>query len=805
MGEFLSHPGVPLKEHLKEVGRRCEEIIELTPLNWDKEWLKKIAYTIGLGHDFGKYTTFFQKHLRGEGKSNEKSRHAFLSSIFTAYSLLSLFPSEGQNFPPYFYAPLLAFLSVFHHHTDLSYPENEIPLSTYLDDPPRFINAPNEPRPHRTRLINTYQQIEDIKSYGLAEAEVFYGEEAGLSSLRDFLNKGWLDTLRRLRKLWKKFQQEGEELRLELFWLFVILYSTLLDSDKKSAGRITTPRRRFIPYDLVEVYKNKVLYLRTPHPLDSLREKIYKCVLQKIENISLNEHLFSLTAPTGSGKTLTALACALKLRRRIEQEKGYSPRIIYALPFINIIEQNYSIFREVLSLGIEDFLKNEHSYLIAHHHLAEVIYREEEEEKTPEEAYHLFEAWDSEIIVTTFVQLFYSIIGYKNSFLRKLHNIAGSIILLDEVQNVPVEYWQVIGKTLSSLVNYLNCYVVLLTATQPFFLPQDKRIELVETPKEKFKGLNRVVMHFSENINSKEDFINWLKKSYKPDYSYLVVVNTIPSSIDIYQRVRDVLKPAHLFYLSTNIIPKQRRERIQKIKKLLSKDEKPFLVSTQVVEAGVDLDFDIAIRDIGPLDSLVQIAGRCNREGQKPLGLFYVLHFENESCKVYRHIHISSTLELLKEKGREGRGIKEEEFIELVEEFFKTIHYKVGTNESKEIWEAILDLRFYCDEMSSISQFQLIKEDIPEVEIFVEMDRKATKVWEQFLSLKEEKELSKRRELFLKIRKDFYDYVVAVPKERAEKNPPPSCGSFLFIPISQLDDFYSEETGFKWEGETAIW
>jgi len=809
MQEFFSHPDFILKEHLRDVAKRCAENIESLPLEWDRQSLKEVAYIMGLCHDFGKYTTFFQNHLL-KGEKSEKSRHAFISAVFTAWTLQAWLSRQEMKLPEMRYIPLLGFFAVFHHHTDLTFPEEDIPLSNYLNDPPHFLSASNEPQPHRTRLTNASEQIEDIKRNALSELEAFYEREEGFPPIRSFLEADWLATLRKLNCLWKRFEEESDMLKWKVFWLLLILYSTLIDCDKKSAVKLITPKRRCIPSHLVEMYKERIIRRRNPHPLDSLREKIYASVLRKIEGVSLDNRLLSLTAPTGSGKTLTSLACALKLRERIEQEKGYSPRIIYALPFINIIEQNYQVFKEIFSLGLPDFKENEHIYLLAHHHLAEITYKEAEEERTTEEAYHLIEAWDSEIIVTTFIQLFYSILGYKNSFLRKFHRIVGSIILLDEVQSVPVEYWEVIGKVLSSLAEHLNCYIILLTATQPFILPEEKKVELVEEPRENFKGLNRLTMHFSGEKKGKDEIIKWLKAIYKPIHSYLLVVNTIPTSIELYWKIKRFLKPRYLFYLSTNIIPKQRQERIRKIKELLDKGEKPFLVSTQVVEAGVDLDFDIAIRDIGPIDSLIQVAGRCNREGKKDMGEIFVIHLDDEANKVYRGIHISTAIEVLREIVGQNGEVQEEEFIELVELFFRKIKYKVRKKDSEDILEAILNLRFsskhFSSKDASIRDFELIKEDIPEVEIFVEMDDKASAVWEEFNRLREEKNLAKRRERFLAIRKDFYDYVVAVPIERVRSNRPQPCeGNFYFIPKEQLEEFYSVETGFKCEEETAIW
>ncbi len=792
--QFFSHPDVPLQDHLKEVAQRSEKIIHSLPLSNEKTLIAKASYIIGLSHDFGKYTSFFQRHLL----KNEKvkgSEHSFLSALFAAWNLQLLKEVE--------ILPLIGFFVVLRHHSDLSFPEDEIPPSRFLKDPPDFLDAPPK---HRERLVTAMKQIADIKRNAYSEIKSFEVKE-GLPNIDEFLNNGWVETLKELRSLWRKFANNRENLqkRIEIFWLTVLLYSVLIDSDKKSAAAIKPPPRKTIPFEIVDTYKRAKFSYDIKQALTSLRERVYESVLNNIEKTDLSRRLLSITAPTGAGKTLTALACALKLRERIEKEKGYSPRIIYVLPYINIIEQNYKVFQEVLALSICDFQENEGNYLIAHHHLAELSYKADEEEKSLIEAYHLIETWESEIIVTTAIQFFYSVLGYKNSFLRKFHNIVGSIILLDEVQILPMEYWSLLGKALSSLTEYFNCYLILLTATQPLILPPEKKIELVENAKENFMSLNRVKLRFVDKPIQKEELIEQLKEIYTPRNSYLLVVNTIPTSIEMYLEVKEKINPQNIFYLSTNIIPKQRKERIEKIKELISKNEKPFLVSTQVVEAGVDLDFDIAIRDIGPIDSLVQVAGRCNREGLKSEGKIFVFRLVNEAERVYRGIHISTTLEVLRERlNKGGEVIEESEFAELVEIFFTKAHDKVSSQESQDLWEALLELKFYSDQ-TSIKDFILIKEDIPEVEIFVEFDEKATRIWKEFQEIMTLTDIGERQEKFLKIKKELYDYIVAVPAERVKKNPPPKNGPFYFIPHQQLKEYYSEETGFIWERKTVIW
>src|SRR5690606_30759958 len=139
----------------------------------------------------------------------------------------------------------------------------------------------------------------------------------------------------------------------------------------------------------------------------------------------------SLTAPTGAGKTLTALTYALELRRRVEDELGWSPRIVYALPFVNIIDQNYDVLRATLQPAVEAGAEMD-ALLVKHHHIAEPEIQEGAEEGTNQS--ELVETWDAEVVVTTFVQLFESLLTVRNSSARKLHNLAGSIVILDEVQ-----------------------------------------------------------------------------------------------------------------------------------------------------------------------------------------------------------------------------------------------------------------------------------------------------------------------------------------------------------------------------------
>jgi CRISPR-associated endonuclease/helicase Cas3 len=230
------------------------------------------------------------------------------------------------------------------------------------------------------------------------------------------------------------------------------------------------------------------------------------------------------------------------------------------------------------------------------------------------------------------------------------------------------------------------------------------------------------------------------------------------------------------------------------------------VVSTQVIEAGVDIDFDIVIRDIGPFDSIVQATGRCNREFRTSQKEVYIFCLNNFATYVYGKIHPDITKGLLKD-----REIQEDCFYEIINEYFGKVKPKINDDKSKYIWEAMLALRFYKDnppEKSDnkilVSEFQLIKETGGYVDIFVEIDEKAKNVWQRYCEeVYKEKNFIKRRIAYFSIRKDFKNYIISVRKDDKIIFPAEVCG-ISYIPKNQLDDFYSMDTGFKKEIE-LVW
>lgn len=373
------------------------------------------------------------------------------------------------------------------------------------------------------------------------------------------------------------------------------------DSDKAAKrGSDVTPGDLWTPF---EADQKRLLEQIAESPVNNARREIYEACLSAANG---PQGVYRLTVPTGGGKTRSGMGFALR-----HAMKHGLDRIIFAIPYTSIIDQTADVYKGIF--GSENVLE--------HHSAIEPPLDPDERETEAELRRQLAsENWDAPIVVTTTVQLFESLFSNKPSRCRKLHNIARSVLVLDEVQTLPVHLLRPILNVLRELVDHYGVTLVLSTATQPAFSGESPYLtgfepeptEIVPDPGRYFEALKRVEYEIEDEQWDWERVAEEMLKHPQA----LCVVNSRKDAVDLFRLLDD----PNALHLSTLMCPAHRRDTLDEIRRRLRDGEPCRVVSTQVVEAGVDLDFPVVLRAIGPLDRIVQAAGRCNREGMLEQG-----------------------------------------------------------------------------------------------------------------------------------------------------------------------------------------
>lgn len=408
--------------------------------------------------------------------------------------------------------------------------------------------------------------------------------------------------------------------------LIRMLLSALVDADRLDSENHASPSKA----ELRELYRVQeaemsLLFGRlqdeleakaaqdalNPKPINALRREMYR---KALSHADLAPGFFSLTLPTGGSKTLTSLGFALQ-----HAAAHGLRRVIYAEPFTTIIEQVAGELRRILEQPGE--------FKVLEHHSN---FRIQEAENPAEEEYLsitelVTENWDVPVIVTTTVRLFQeTLFGNRANQLRRLHNVSGSVIVLDEVQSLPAHLLQPTLDALQFLVDYAGCSVIFCTATPPALerravFPGLKGIrELVPDHQQYFKALQRVHYQF------RSEPVAWAELAAELSGlpQVLCIVNTRQHAADLFKALGTtaMVSSDENYHLSTNMCPLHRQRTLVTIRARLAASLPCRMVSTQLIEAGVDVDFPAVYRALGPLESIVQAAGRCNREQRQQCG-----------------------------------------------------------------------------------------------------------------------------------------------------------------------------------------
>jgi CRISPR-associated endonuclease/helicase Cas3 len=608
-----------LPEHLDQVADRASASADAFG---SRDW----GYCAGLWHDLGKYSSEFQAKLDGKAIQFE---HSGVGAVFACEK------HKERGLP-------LAFAVAGHHAG----------LADYLTGEPGF------PKPLKGRLkenVALMQRLSPLFSPKIASQQI--------PEFPDFLSS--LQNSERVEK-------EAQQRRME-FWIR-FLFSALVDADRLDSEEFCQPekasKRGSFPsiQTLAERIDSHIYAIQASLPV-GFRDSPVNQTRQYIANAcrksaSHAQGTFTLTAPTGGGKTLSAMSFALhhahlyKLRR-----------VIVVIPYTSIIEQNADVYRQ--ALGVEAVIEHQSS-----------LDPKERAAKYGEEitsrAGLASENWDAPVIVTTTVQFFESLFSNRPSRCRKLHNVAGSVIVLDEVQTLPPPFLHSILDALNELVRSYRCSVVLSTATPPslrwrvgFDLGLRDCREIVPSPQQLAIQLKRVEYIWPDGGETLGLDPAQLAAELVKHHQVLAIVHKREDARLAAQHLEAFAKDSSVHHLSALMCPAHRSQTLKEIKEKLAQGVSCRVVSTQLVEAGVDVDFPIVYRALAGLDSIVQAGGRCNREGRTDRGKMIVFRAHSAPPRGTPKRALEITESLLREHG----GALDPNDPAIFEDYFRMLYF----------------------------------------------------------------------------------------------------------------------------------
>lgn len=543
---------------------------------------RSAAHAIGMAHDIGKYANAFQDRLNG-GKG--KFEHSACGAIEYRKFL------KTDRF-----APMIEYCIACHH--------------TGLQDGGAGL-------------------LEGTMSYRISEKRE--KEYTGDWDYSDYKDEIILETpdFNLIKNYFRNLKSEKDFIELYAFFT-KYLFSCLVDADfieTETFCKSDVKRGLQANFQKAKEYlSDKLSKMPSSSALQAARSRIQE---QAYENSKENTKISILNMPTGSGKTLCSLKIALD---KVLFDKS-KKRIIYVIPYMGIIEQTAKEFNDIFG-EVVDILQHHSNYSFEQE-------GDSENQTTMEKLKYASENWDAPMIITTAVQFFESLCHYKTSSLRKMHNMANAVIVFDEIHTLPVECLQPCIRGIGYITKYLNSEAIFLSATMPDYtklfekyVPECSISYLVKNTSDfrYFKKAEYITL-------GRRDFETIAQKAIEFKQS-LIITNSKKAAKGLYQLVS-----GNKYHLSTFMTPIDREKTIESIKRDLHNGKQITVVSTSLIEAGIDLDFEAVFRELNGLDSILQAGGRSNREGKREKGFVFI--FERDNDKVSKEIRINTTKKLL--------------------------------------------------------------------------------------------------------------------------------------------------------------
>jgi CRISPR-associated endonuclease/helicase Cas3 len=584
--------------------------------------LSNCGYWLGLVHDLGKSSPLFQKRLEDD---SVKVDHQHTGGIFFWKRI-----NDGSK-SAQFAAQCLA-LCVISHHGGLTDSLNHIGENSFGKAMENTLYQDNfkvslENLRVETELESLIKQFSDSHIPVRVEIDDFYRK-----------------ILHQAKICWPTETDKSKRKKLELFRIGLmtkLLFSCLVDADHTDTACFHDQMRKNSELgnllkwnELRDMLEKYLTTLPQTSSVDAERKRISDSCVQAS---SCQSGSYLLTVPTGGGKTLASIRFALH-HAVSRQEHTPIQRIIYVIPYTTIIEQNAQAIRQVFSAQLSQDVLNK---MILESH-SNVLPNEENRNSRI-----LAENWNAQIVFTTNVQFLDVFYGAGTRNARKLHNIANSIIIFDEAQTLPVRCLHLFCHAVNFLVEHCNCTAILCTATQPLLhkipaeygalsLPKNAQIIPDKLRKDSAESLKRVTVinECKPQRWKHEEVADKASLIHSEGSSCLLVLNTKADAKGIYTILRERHGEELTYHLSTSMCAAHRMDTIKKVKALLCNNRPVVCVSTQLMEAGVDIDFDAGVRALSGMDSIAQTAGRINRNGKKlPSSTLYIINIFGENLK----------------------------------------------------------------------------------------------------------------------------------------------------------------------------
>lgn len=632
MDTYIAHQNQALCDHL-------ESVAKLASTHAEKIGMEPYGELLGLLHDFGKYSAEFQKYIKDSLKKNDPNfnpdededfvdpagRRGTIDHSTAGAQYLSC--KNGTSNAHKVLGQFLSLCLVSHHSGMIDCLTTDT-KGTWDSYSRRLSKDQN-----RTHLQ------ECIKNIDLPVLEKIDKILADKSFTKPFEDK-----CRNIIRFSPEQTPGSTVAQFQLALLARFLFSTLIDADRQDTADSEKPktgrhrqRGRYRSWDiLMDRLEKKYGTFEVNNPVDEIRKTISGHCLQEAQRPN---GLFSLTVPTGGGKTLASLRFALHHAKYNEGGQGID-RIIYVIPFTSIIDQNAQVVREILE---PKDCPEDSGRIVLEHHSNIGADAQSWKEKL------LTENWDAPVVFTTMVQFLESLFGAGTRGARRVHQLAKAVIVFDEIQTLPIQCVHLFNNAINFLVNHCGSSVVLSTATQPLLggveekkgsLTLSHANELMPNVKDLFKSLRRVAVQDCRKSPgwSYSEIADLALNQVESDGSCLVVVNTKKAARTIFEAAKG--GGIEVFHLSAGMCPAHRKQIIKSIRRKLDNEEPILCVSTQVIEAGVDVDFHSVVRLLAGLDSIAQAAGRCNRHGRRESGKVLIVNTDDEALDYLKEISV---------------------------------------------------------------------------------------------------------------------------------------------------------------------